>query len=76
MLPYNRKLFGRLDDIGTYWLYKLPNVSFCETIMSCMAHKFYGKYPGQETVFYYKSEVRLRRGLETDGGQYQGEHPL
>jgi len=28
MLPYNRKMFNKeLDELGTYWLEKLPNVS-------------------------------------------------
>lgn len=53
MLPYNSKLYGdNLDSMGTYWLYKLPNVSFRETIMSCLDKKFYGQQPCQ-TRFYY-----------------------
>lgn len=53
MLPYNAKLYGEnLNEMGTYWLYKLPSVSFRETIMSCLEHKPYGKQPCQ-TVFYY-----------------------
>lgn len=27
MLPYNKKMFGdELNELGTYWLEKLPNV--------------------------------------------------
>ncbi len=58
MLPYNTKLYGKnLNEMGTYWLYKLPNVSFRETIMSCLDHKFYGVYPCQQTIFYYNPKV-------------------
>lgn len=58
MLPYNKKLYGEnVADMGTYWLYKLPSVSFRETIMSCLDHKFYGKYPCQQTIFYYNTKV-------------------
>lgn len=47
MLPYNSKMFaGLLDELGVYWLYKLPDVSFEETIRSCLEHKAYGKLPG------------------------------
>lgn len=59
MLPYNKKLYGQLDDIGTYWLYKLPSVTFRETIMSCLDHKFYGKQPGLEKEFYYNPKVGI-----------------
>ena len=37
MEPYNSKMFGEeLDALGTYWLEKLPNVSFDETLLSCL----------------------------------------
>ncbi len=53
MIPYNRKMFAdELDKLGTYWLDKLPNVSFEETLMSCLTHKAYGTQPGH-TQFYY-----------------------
>lgn len=53
MLPYNRKMFAdELNELGTYWLNKLPNVSFEETLMSCLTRKAYGKQPGH-TQFYY-----------------------
>ena len=53
MLPYNTKMFGHdLDSLGTYWLEKLPNVSFEETLRSCLTGKPYGKDPGH-TSFYY-----------------------
>ena len=56
MIPYNRKLFGEgLDDLGTYWLEKLPNVSYEETLMSCLEKKPYGKEPGH-AKFYYPKE--------------------
>lgn len=53
MLPYNQKMFGKeLDSLGTYWLEKLPDVSFEETLLSCLEKKPYGKDPGH-TQFYY-----------------------
>lgn len=53
MIPYNSKMFSKdLDLLGTYWLEKLPNVSFEETLLSCLEKKAYGKDPGH-TQFYY-----------------------
>ncbi len=53
MIPYNSKLYGdNLDAMGTYWLYKLPSVSFKETLMSCLQKKAYGTQPCV-TRFYY-----------------------
>jgi protoporphyrinogen oxidase len=53
MIPYNQKMFSNdLDSLGTYWLEKLPNVSFDETLLSCLERKPYGKDPGH-TQFYY-----------------------
>ena len=53
MIPYNKKMFGKnLNKLGTYWLEKLPNVSFEETLLSCLTKKAYGKDPGH-TQFYY-----------------------
>ena len=53
MLPYNQKMFGKdLNELGTYWLEKLPNVSFEETLLSCLEKKAYGTQPGH-AVFYY-----------------------
>lgn len=53
MIPYNQKIFGKeLNQLGTYWLEKLPNVSFEETLASCLTKKAYGTQPGH-TQFYY-----------------------
>lgn len=73
MLPYNQKMFGNmLNELGTYWLEKLPNVSFDETIMSCLERKPYGKQPGHACFYYPKKfgygEVWRRIG------QYLGEN--
>ncbi len=55
MLPYNSKMFGKdLDILGTYWLEKLPDVSFEETLLSCLEHKAYGKQPGHACFLYPK----------------------
>ena len=65
MLPYNKKMFGEnLNELGTYWLEKLPSVSFKETLMSCLTRKAYGKQPGHAEFYYPKKfgygEVWLR----------------
>lgn len=47
MIPYNQKMFGdNLDQLGIYWLDKLPNVSFDDTLRSCLMNKPYGQQPG------------------------------
>ena len=65
MLPYNQKMFAdELDELGTYWLEKLPNVSFEETLLSCLTHRPYGTQPGHASFYYPKrygyGEVWLR----------------
>lgn len=53
MLPYNRKMFGDdLNLLGTYWLEKLPNVSYEDTLRSCREHRPFAQQPGH-AVFYY-----------------------
>lgn len=53
MLPYNQKIYGdNLNELGTYWLYKLPNVSFRETISSCIKRQFFGQQPCHAHFLY------------------------
>lgn len=72
MLPYNQKVFADdLNHLGTYWLEKLPNVSFEETLRSCLSHRTYGEQPGHAS-FYYPvkygyGEVWLRMAKSIDG---------
>lgn len=55
MLPYNQKMFSdELNELGTYWLDKLPNVSFEDTFNSCRDHHAYGKQPGHAQFLYPK----------------------
>ncbi|MCQ2520941.1 MAG: FAD-dependent oxidoreductase [Lachnospiraceae bacterium] len=55
MIPYNEKIFGsELNELGTYWLDKLPTVSFEETLLSCLDKKSYGTQPGHSTFYYPK----------------------
>ncbi len=55
MIPYNRKMFGAdLDILGTYWLEKLPDVSFEDTLRSCLEHRAYAKQPGHASFYYPK----------------------
>lgn len=77
MLPYNQKMFGEnLNQLGTYWLEKLPNVSFEDTLRSCLKHQFFGKQPGHAKFYYPKQYgygelwLRMARNLG-DKIQYQ-----
>jgi protoporphyrinogen oxidase len=55
MIPYNQKMFSKeLNQLGTYWLEKLPNVSFEDTLLSCLEKKAYGKQPGHAKFYYPK----------------------
>lgn len=55
MIPYNQKMFNKeLNQLGTYWLEKLPNVSFDETLLSCLTKKAYGTQPGHAQFYYPK----------------------
>ncbi len=71
MIPYNQKMFGEeLNELGTYWLEKLPNVSFEETLLSCLNKKAYGKQPGHAQFYYPKKYgygelwLRMARAIE------------
>jgi protoporphyrinogen oxidase len=68
MLPYNRKIWSMNPDaLGTYWLYKLPNVSFRETLASCLEGRPMGSLPAHGTFLYPKNfgygEVWRRMGV-------------
>jgi protoporphyrinogen oxidase len=68
MLPYNRKIWSmNLDLLGTYWLYKLPDVSFRDTLRSCLEGKPFGALPAHGTFLYPKKhgygEVWKRMGV-------------
>jgi protoporphyrinogen oxidase len=53
MLPYNRKIWSDdLNELGTYWLHKLPNVSFRETVQSCLERKAAGSVPAHGVFLY------------------------
>jgi protoporphyrinogen oxidase len=67
MLPYNRKIWSMdLNELGTYWLYKLPDVSFRETLRSCLDASPIGTLPAHSTFLYPKQygygEVWRRMG--------------
>lgn len=56
MIPYNQKMFNKeLNELGTYWLEKLPNVSFEETLLSCLTKQAYGTQPGHAQFYYPKN---------------------
>jgi len=80
MMPYNQKMFSKnLNDLGTYWLAKLPNVSFDETLRSCLEHHFYGQQPCHSHFYYPKKfgygELweRIARSL---GNNYVGNYEI
>lgn len=55
MLPYNLKMYGDLlDELGTYWLDKLPNVSYEDTLKSCRERRPFGSQPGHARFYYPK----------------------
>lgn len=67
MLPYNKKIWSMdLNQLGTYWLYKLPDVSFRETLRSCLEGAPFGTLPAHGTFLYPKEhgygEVWRRMG--------------
>ena len=69
LLPYNRKLWSiDLNELGTYWLTKLPDVSFREVLRSCLERRPYGILPAHERFLYPKGhgygEVWKRMGQE------------
>jgi protoporphyrinogen oxidase len=67
MIPYNNKIWSMdLSTLGTYWLYKLPDVNFKEAILSCLMGKPFGTLPAHSTFLYPKihgyGEVWRRMG--------------
>jgi protoporphyrinogen oxidase len=56
MLPYNQKLWGcDLGQLGTYWLSKLPNASFRESLQSCLERSGKGSLPAHGEFLYPKA---------------------
>jgi protoporphyrinogen oxidase len=56
MLPYNKKIWSMdPNKLGTYWLHKLPNVSFRETLRSCLEGAPFGALPAHGTFLYPKN---------------------
>jgi len=67
MLPYNRKIWSMdPNELGTYWLYKLPDVSFRDTLRSCLEGRPFGVLPAHGIFLYPKQhgygEVWRRMG--------------
>lgn len=53
MLPYNRKIWMmEPDELGTYWLHKLPDVSFRDTLRACLEGRPFGELPAHGTFLY------------------------
>lgn len=69
LLPYNRKIWAiDISRLGTYWLYKLPDVSFREILQSCLERKPFGAMPAHGRFLYPArdgyGEVWRRMGLQ------------
>ena len=67
LIPYNTKMFGDdIKNLGTYWMEKLPNASFEDTLLSCLSRKAHSKMPGHAQFYYPKKygygELWLRMG--------------
>jgi len=67
MLPYNNKIWSiPLNSLGTYWLHKLPDVSFREILRSCLDGAPHGTLPAHGRFLYPKNygygEVWRRMG--------------
>ena len=88
MIPYNQKMFNKeLNQLGTYWLEKLPNVSFEETLLSCLTKnpKKYGygelwlrmADAIRDNIEYNKAvkaiDFKTKTITTTDGQKYQAE---
>jgi protoporphyrinogen oxidase len=53
MLPYNRKIWSMEPNaLGTYWLHKLPDVSFRESLVGCLQGRALGTLPAHGTFLY------------------------
>jgi hypothetical protein len=53
MLPSNRQMWCMpLARLGTYWLQKLPAVSFREILQSCLERRVMGALPAHGTFLY------------------------
>lgn len=56
MLPYNRKIWSMdLNALGTYWLDKLPDVSFRQTLESCLVQRAKGHLSAHGQFYYPKN---------------------
>lgn len=80
MLPYNHKIWSmELAQLGTYWLYKLPDVSFRDSLRSCLEGKPFGALPAHGIFYYPKKygygEVWRRMG-EALGDQLKLNCPV
>lgn len=55
LIPYNSKLFGvPLQEIGTAWLHKLPNISYAHSLISCLIRRPLGNIPHHAKFLYPK----------------------
>lgn len=75
MLPYNRKMYGEeLSRLGTYWMEKLPQVSFEDTLRSCLQKKPMGKI--LDIRNFLPCKIWIWRIMETYGAEYFGSYGL
>jgi len=83
LLPYNRynrKIWAvDLNRLGTYWLYKLPDINFRDALRACLEKRVHGKIPAHPKFLYPKKygygEVWKRMG-EVLGGRLRVSTPV
>ena len=80
MLPYNRKIWSMdLNALGTYWLHKLPDVSFRQTLENCLTQRSKARLPAHGQFYYPKNygygEVWRRMALAL-GDRFRPNTPL
>lgn len=71
-IPYNQKMWSRdLREIGTYWMHKLPPISFEDVRRSCELGQSPQKYAAHKTFYYPKhhgfGEAFLRMAKQLEG---------
>jgi len=63
MIPYNQKIFSiNLNRLGTYWLYKLPDVSMEETLLSCLEKNHQVRFRLMQNFIIQKNMVLVKYG--------------
>lgn len=61
MRPYNLKIWSMdLNSLGTYWLNKLPDVAFRQTVLSCLTREPVGSL-ACHVAFLYRNDPAMAK---------------